>query len=91
MNEENEIVCRCEEISYQEIITAIRDGGHTLKGVKLRTTAGMGLCQGRTCHKLVARLIKQETRIPIEDIQPATVRPPVRPLPIHEFLEKECE
>ena len=40
------IGCRCEQISEREIIDAIHAGARTLDGIKFRTRAGMGRCQG---------------------------------------------
>lgn len=51
--EDDILVCRCEEVTLGEIKKAIADGARTVTGVKLRTRAGMGLCQGRTCGKMV--------------------------------------
>ena len=74
------LICRCEEVTEEEIRQAVRSGAHTIAAVKRRTRAGMGLCQGHTCSKLVARIIAEETGKPLAEILPATVRPPVRPL-----------
>ena len=74
------LICRCEEVTEEEIRQSIRDGADAIAGVKRRTRAGMGLCQGHTCSKLVARIIAEETGKPLAGILPATVRPPVRPL-----------
>ena len=84
--EDQHLICRCEEVTAEEIRQAVRDGAHTIAGVKRRTRAGMGLCQGHTCSKLVARIIAEETRKPLAEILPATVRPPVRPLAVKIFL-----
>jgi len=46
------------------------------------TRAGMGLCGGKSCSKLVARIISEETGKSISEIIPFTSRPPVRPIPI---------
>jgi NAD(P)H-nitrite reductase large subunit len=75
------LICRCEEVTEEEIRRAVRDGADTIAGVKRRTRAGMGLCQGHTCSKLVARIIAEETGKPLAEILAATVRPPVRPIP----------
>ena len=76
------LICRCEEVTEEEIRQAVRDGADTIAGVKRRTRAGMGLCQGHTCSKLVARIIAEETGEPLAEILPATARPPVRPLSV---------
>ncbi|MFF8290188.1 NAD(P)/FAD-dependent oxidoreductase [Streptomyces sp. NPDC016309] len=50
-------VCRCEEVTADEIRTAVTDlGARDARTVKLLTRAGMGWCQGRTCGQAVARL-----------------------------------
>ncbi|MEW6189402.1 MAG: (2Fe-2S)-binding protein [Actinomycetota bacterium] len=72
------IICRCEEVTKGEILKAIGEGARTITGVKTRTRAGMGLCQGRTCGRLMARLLAERTGQALEKIPPATVRPPVR-------------
>ena len=74
------LICRCEEVTEEEIRQAVRDGADAIAGVKRRTRAGMGLCQGHTCSKLVARIIAEETGKSVAEILPATVRPPVRPI-----------
>ena len=45
--ENDVIICRCMEVSKQEILDAIHDGADTVDGVKRRTHACMGLCQGK--------------------------------------------
>jgi len=43
------IVCRCELVTEGEIVAAIDRGATTLDGIKFRTRAGMGRCQGGFC------------------------------------------
>jgi len=79
-------ICRCEEVSEQEIRQAIADGATTVNGVKRRTGAGMGLCQGRTCRRLIVNLIAAETGLSPGEIETATFRPPVRPVTVEALL-----
>ena len=44
-----QLVCRCELVTEAEIVDAIDRGARTLDGVKFRTRAGMGRCQGGSC------------------------------------------
>ncbi|MFZ5967942.1 MAG: (2Fe-2S)-binding protein [Bacillota bacterium] len=76
----SEIICRCEEVTDDEIQKAIRDGASSVNEVKRWTRAGMGLCQGRTCRRLIERMIALETKTELKDITPATYRQPVRPI-----------
>jgi glycerol-3-phosphate dehydrogenase len=63
-----EIECRCEKVTEAEIIQAIKNGAATLDGVKFRTRAGMGRCQGGYCTTRVMRILSRETGIPFEEI-----------------------
>jgi len=74
------IVCRCEEVTEEEVRQAIADGAKTLKEIKMITRAGMGLCQGRTCNKIISRILAEKTGESLNEIKPAGYRPPLRPL-----------
>lgn len=43
------IVCRCNEVSLAEVKQAVARGAVTVDGIKRRTGAGMGRCQGSYC------------------------------------------
>ncbi|MBW1930077.1 MAG: (2Fe-2S)-binding protein [Deltaproteobacteria bacterium] len=79
------IICRCEEITKGEIREAIRSGIKTLNGIKRVTRAGMGLCQGQTCERLVSQILCEELGVKREEVEPSTARAPVRPVPISVF------
>ena len=79
---EDILICWCKEVTKAEVIEAIRDGATTIDGVKKRTKAGMGLCQGKTCERLVAKIISEETGISMDKLIPSTKRIPVRPVKI---------
>ena len=76
MHDDDVVVCRCEEITKREILAAIDDGAVDIAGVKRRTRAGMGVCQGRTCEAIIARILAHQLGVPAADIAPDTVRPP---------------
>lgn len=65
-----EIVCRCEEISKGEILDALRSPlpVYSLDGIKRRTRAGMGRCQGGFCTPFVASIIAEELGQPLEEV-----------------------
>jgi len=83
------LICRCNEVSLEEIKEAIKEGAITVKDVKRRTRAGMGLCQGRSCGKTIAGIIANELKVPIEQVEMDTQRIPVRPVKIKNFSYKE--
>ena len=64
------IVCRCEVVTEAEIREAIRRpvGARSVDGVKRRTRAGMGRCQGGFCSPRVAQIIAEETGVPLRSV-----------------------
>jgi len=68
--EYGEIICRCETVTKAEILSAIRalPGAKTLDGIKIRTRAMMGRCQGGYCQTRVARILRDELGLPTEGI-----------------------
>lgn len=73
-------VCRCEEVTEEEVRNLVRAGITSVDGIKRATRAGMGLCQSKTCFTNIARIIHEETGAPMEKIVPMKIRIPVRPL-----------
>jgi len=67
---ENRIVCRCEQVIEKEIIDALNRGIKVLSidGVKRRTRAGMGVCQGGFCGSRVRKIIANYYKIPEEEV-----------------------
>ncbi len=59
------IVCRCEGITEGEILEAIRKNpkARDLDGVKRRTRAQMGRCQGGFCGPAITELLARELKI----------------------------
>jgi glycerol-3-phosphate dehydrogenase len=61
------IICRCETVTEGEIVDAIHSvcGARTVDGVKRRTRAGMGRCQGGFCGPRVTAILARELKIPV--------------------------
>ena len=64
------IICRCETVTEGEILKAIRTNPQPfdLDGVKRRTRAQMGRCQGGFCSPYIMELLSEELEIPFETI-----------------------
>ncbi len=64
------IICRCETITEGEILDAIKApaGARDVDGVKRRTRAGMGRCQGGFCGSKVVELLARELGVEINEI-----------------------
>jgi glycerol-3-phosphate dehydrogenase len=59
------LVCRCELITEGEVRDSIGRGARTLDGIKFRTRAGMGRCQGGFCAWGCMELLGRELDIPL--------------------------
>ncbi len=64
------IVCRCEEITEGEILDAIHRplGARSLDGIKRRTRAQMGRCQGGFCSPRLMEILARELDLPMQEI-----------------------
>lgn len=64
------VICRCEIVTEAEIIRAIKEpcGAKTVDGVKRRTRAGMGRCQGGFCGPRVTQILARELDIPVTSV-----------------------
>ncbi len=65
-----ELVCRCQKVTRAELLKAIRNplGVHTVTGVKYRTRAMMGRCQGGYCQMRITRMLEEELGIDADKI-----------------------
>ena len=66
-----EVVCRCETVTKAEILDAIRNplGVCTVTGIKNRTRATMGRCQGGYCETRITEMIEQEKHLAPEEVR----------------------
>ena len=76
---EDTIICRCEDVTYGQIVEAIQAGFTTIEEIKRMLRCGMGACQGRTCERLIAQIVAAKTGVPVAQIKQATARPPAIP------------
>jgi len=77
---EKTIICRCEDLTLEEIRDWISRGYGSFEEIKRATRIGMGPCQGRTCRRhLLTELARAAGKTPA-DTDPATFRPPTAPL-----------
>lgn len=65
------IICRCEMVTEGEIVDAIHRncGATTVKGVKNRTKALMGECQGGFCEPKIVEILARELGRDMSDIK----------------------
>jgi glycerol-3-phosphate dehydrogenase len=64
-----EVVCRCEQITRKEVLDAVQNplGSRTINGIKYRSRAMMGRCQGGFCFPKIVQILKKEFGYRVED------------------------
>lgn len=65
-----QVICRCETVTEGEILAAIHApiSATTIDGVKRRTNAGMGRCQGGFCGPKVYEILKRELNLDFDKV-----------------------
>lgn len=86
-NDDNMLVCRCEEVTKGEIRKAVHEGMFTIEEIRRYLRSGMGLCQGQTCGKLVKEIVARELGVKPTDVEPAVSRAPMRPMEMEIIAE----
>ena len=64
------VICRCETVTAGEIIEAIRTNPRptSIDGIKRRTRASMGRCQGGFCTPYMVELLAREMGVDVTEI-----------------------
>jgi len=76
-NEDEVIICRCEDLTLAEIRETIADGYTTIEEIKRKTRLGMGPCRGTTCLGLIDGILAAHKGCSREEIDMPTNRPPL--------------
>lgn len=62
------LICQCNHVTEGEIVEAIHRGARTLDGVKFRTRAGFGRCQGGFCTDKILIILARELDVSPNDV-----------------------
>ena len=85
------VICRCEDITLEQIRACIAEGYQTIDEIKRVNRAGMGPCQGRTCRLLIAQELSRAYNIPLEEVLMPTFRPPTKPITMGALADAYAE
>ena len=83
------IVCRCEDITEEDVIKAIEKGYTDIEELRKKLRIGMGPCQGRVCIQLVAKILEKKTGKKVSNIPLPTSRPPEIPVSLGTLASDE--
>jgi NADPH-dependent 2,4-dienoyl-CoA reductase/sulfur reductase-like enzyme len=79
------IVCRCEEVTAQEILDSVDIGATGPNQLKAYRRTGMGPCQGRLCGLTVTELMAEACGKTPQEIGHYRLRAPVKPITLSEL------
>ncbi len=84
-NEDETIICRCENVSTGDIRKVAALGCTGPNQGKAFTRCGMGPCMGRQCGNTVSQLFAKYQNRTVTDVGHYRIRPPVRPLTVKQL------
>jgi sarcosine oxidase subunit beta len=79
------ILCRCEDVTADDIAHAVASGYGDVEEVKRYTGFGTGPCQGKDCLRAVVLAIAAASGRPPAELTPFKSRPPLAPVPLKLF------
>lgn len=85
VNEDQTIVCRCEEVTARQIRQAVQAGHTDNNQVNFLTGCGMGPCKGCQCSATVGHIVAATSVTDVEQSGFYRARPPVNTLSLQEL------
>lgn len=82
-------VCLCEDVTVDELRSAIRRGYTDIEDIKRITGIGTGPCQGKQCLQVFRRLLAEETGQDVDGMPLTTIRPPMWPTKFGAWASRE--
>jgi bacterioferritin-associated ferredoxin len=76
--EQTTILCRCEDVTIDEIEEVVALGAATFDDVKRMTRCGMGPCQAKLCMNVGNNVISKLVGQPVSELPKPRVRIPLR-------------
>lgn len=84
-------ICRCENVSLQQLEGVLSGGEMSIGTVKRRTRLGMGPCQGRYCAPVVAAMIAERQSVSVDEFSFFAPRVPIKPVRISDIIRAKSD
>ena len=91
MSKKDIMLCRCEDISLDDLHNCLDEGYTTFEEVKRILRVGMGPCQANTCGLLVQREIAKYLKKPLKEIKTHKVRPLFAGVKLQSIVDNQNE
>ncbi len=85
---DKEFVCRCEDVTVEDVREAIDSGITCLEELKRVLRVGMGPCQGRTCGPVLQSMLARALNVGPGEISSWNKRPPLKPVASAAFFKE---
>jgi bacterioferritin-associated ferredoxin len=79
------IVCRCHDVTEEDIESAIDEGYDDIETLKRITGVTTGHCQGKTCMRLTLSILANKKGVRITGTP--KIRSPIDPVPLGSLIE----
>ncbi len=87
MSKKDIIICRCEDVTLQDLHDIMDEGYTTFEDIKRILRVGMGPCQGNSCSLLVQREIAKYVKKPLKEVQIQHTRPLITGVKLKSIVE----
>ena len=87
MNKKDVIICRCEDVTLEDVESIMKEGYTSFEEIKRILRVGMGPCQGNTCGQLLQREISKYLKIPLNEVETHKVRPLISGVKLNSIVE----
>ena len=91
MSKKDIIICRCEDITLEDVHKCLEQGYTTFEELKRILRVGMGPCQGQTCSVLIQREIAIFHKKKAEDVKLQKTRPLVTGVKLQDIADAADE
>jgi NAD(P)H-nitrite reductase large subunit len=80
MKENPIIICRCEDVTLEDIEEAFKNGFKDIESMRRHLKIGTGPCQGKTCIPILQKILAGLQGK--KQIDATSTRPPESPVPL---------
>lgn len=87
-HEDDFVVCRCENVYYSDLMKIMDKGAHNSRELKLKSRAGMGFCNSRTCGPLLESMTNDMNNASPDYVHLRS-QPPIRTISLSDLAKGE--
>ena len=90
-SKKKQFVCFCEDVTDQDIETAVEEGYQSIELLKRYSTVSMGPCQGKMCSMNAIHRCADANHWTVQETGKTTARPPTEPIALGTLAGQKME